>query len=170
MEKQQDFFALALKQADEEIADIDSRQDSLQTELERMTATKNKLITTRRALLIQVGDLPVDQSPLPQTSAASKSFKGMSFAAAARKYLFDVGRPQTHTQVVEALLKGNIKIASKHPGNSIRTSMQKHPDWFRWVKRPGGRGQWELVEWPTEDSHVILPPVEASTPTLTLVQ
>jgi hypothetical protein len=57
-----------------------------------------------------------------------------SFAAAARKYLFDVGRPQTHTQVVEALLKGNIKIASKHPGNFIRTSMQKHPDWFRWVK------------------------------------
>jgi len=170
MEHQQNFFALALKQADEEITDIDSRHDSLQAELEIMAAKKNKLITTRRALLIQVGDLPADQSPLPQTSGPTKSFKGMSFAAAARKYLFDVGRPQSHAQVVEALIKGNIKIASKHPGNSIRSSMQKHPDWFRWVKRPNGRGQWELVEWPTEDSNVSAPTVEESTPTLTLVQ
>jgi hypothetical protein len=169
MEHQQNFFALALKQADAEITDIDSRHDSLQAELDMMAAKKNKLITTRCALLIQVGDLPADQSPLPQTSVPLKSFKGMSFAAAARKYLFDVGRPQTHAQVVEALIKGNIKIASKHPGNSIRTSMQKHPEWFRWVKRPTDRGQWELVEWPIQDSPVSVPMVEKVTPTLALV-
>src|SRR5258706_4757838 len=140
MEKEQNFFALAINQADKQIAAIIRQYESLQLQLGSLVGQRTVLIGTRRALLIQEGELSPDQTPLPQTPALTKSFKGMSLAVAARKYLFDTGRPQTHAEVVNALLKGNIKIASKHPGNSIRSSMQKHPDWFRWVKPNGDRG------------------------------
>jgi hypothetical protein len=166
MDNQDNFFALALKQADDTMASIDIQFNSVQAQLESLATKKSILIATRRALLIQLGDLPPDQTPLPQMSARTKSFKGMSLAAAARKYLFDIGRPQTHAQIVEGLLKGNARIASKRPGNSVRACMQEHPEWFRWVKRPGACGHWELVEWPTNDVAV----AESSTPTLSLVQ
>jgi len=49
--------------------------------------------------------------------------------------------------------------------------MQKHPDWFRWVKLPGDRGQWELVEWPPTQLDMNRPvPTTADPPTLSLVQ
>jgi hypothetical protein len=170
MEKEQNFFALALNQADEQIATIDRQCESLQGQLDLLTGKKTVLIATRSALLIQEGRLSPDQTPLPQGPASTKSFKGLSLAAAARKYLFDKGRPQTHAEVLEALLKGKARIASRRPSNSIRSSMQKHPDWFRWVKRPNERGQWELVEWPTDDLNVTVAPTETRTPTLSLVQ
>jgi hypothetical protein len=171
MEAQDNVFMLALKKADEQIGLIDGEHSSLRLQLERLVTEKTILLTTRRALLIQIGELPPEAQPMPQrTSTSRKPFKGLSLAAAARKYLFDTGRPQTHAELVEALLKGNVKIASKHPANSIRTSMQKHPDWFRWNKPPGDRGRWELVEWPIHpDVNPTVPPSEG-TPNLTLVQ
>jgi hypothetical protein len=171
MEKEQNFFALALIQADEKIAAIDRQCESLKLQLDALVSQKTVLIATRRALLIQEGDLSPNQIPLPQSSAPTKSFKGMSLAAAARKYIFDIGAPQTHAEVVGALLKENVRIASKHPGNSIRTSMQKHPDWFRWVKPNGDRGHWELVEWPSTIQQPREPSSEtaAAGPNLSLV-
>lgn len=152
MEDQNNFFELALKSADEKIAHINSEQHTLQSTLNQLLAEKTILLGTRRALLIQLGELssPSDLAP-PITSPAHKNtFKGMGLAAAARKFLTEIGQPQTHAAVVDALLKGNVKTASKRPGNSIRTSMQNHPDWFRWTKLDGDRGYWELVEWPPQ--------------------
>ncbi len=172
MDDQNDPFAVALKAADERINSIDGEHDGLRLRLDKLANEKTILLTTRRALLIQTGELPPEVQSSSQTSPTSrKSFKGMSLAAAARKYLIDIGHPQSHAEVVEALLKGNVKIAAKDPAGSIRTSMQKHPDWFRWVKPPGDHGRWELVEWPTEDGPNNTPPTTNSGPaTLSLVQ
>lgn len=146
------FFELALKAADEKIEVIDSEIATLQSALSKRLSEKTTLLGTRRALLIQLGEIaPGNDLAGPTTwSVSKKTFKGMGQASAARKHLSEIGRPQTHAEVVEALLKGHLKIASKHPGNSIRSSMQKHPEWFRWVKLNGDRGQWELVEWPQQ--------------------
>ena len=169
MDEQNNAFAVALKEADERIAWTDNQCDTLRSQLEQRAAEKTILLGTRHALLIQVGDLPPEHQPLPQTASPSKRpFKGLSLAAAARKYLFDVGQPQTHAQVVEGLLKGNVKIASKHPATSIRSSMQKRPDWFRWVKEDGDRGRWELVEWPPQSDPPADKTSEATTVTAAL--
>lgn len=166
-----DFFELALKAADERIAVIDTETATLQSALSKLFTDKTILLGTRRALLIQLGEIaPAHESSGPAFSVSKKPFKGMGQARAARKHLCEIGRPQTHAEVVEALLRGHLKIASKHPGNSIRSSMQKHPEWFRWVKLNGDRGQWELVEWP----HQVQQPANTSTkdtsvPALSLV-
>lgn len=152
MENEHNFFRLALQQADTRLTHIDAECDTLQSTLKNRLTEKTVLLGTRRALLIQLGELAPEDHSTTQTTASpsTKPFKGMSQARAARKYLSEIGRPQTHAEVVEALLKGHLKIASKHPGNSIRSSMQKHPEWFRWAKRNGERGEWELVEWPQQ--------------------
>jgi hypothetical protein len=146
------FFELALKAADEKIALIDGEIATLQFALSKLLSEKTILLGTRRALLIQLGEIaPGNDLAGPTTGSVSKKpFKGMGQARAARKHLSEIDRPQTHAEVVEALLKGHLKIASKHPGNSIRSSMQKHPEWFRWIKLNGERGQWELIEWPRQ--------------------
>jgi hypothetical protein len=152
MENQHNVFELALQQADTKLALIDTEHDTLQSALKKLLTEKTILLGTRRALLIQLGEIAPEDNSTAQTthSPTTKPFKGMGQARAARKYLSEIGRPQTHAEVVEALLKGHLKIASKHPGNSIRSSMQKHPEWFRWAKLNGDRGQWELVEWPQQ--------------------
>ncbi len=155
MENQDSYFQLALREADENIARIDRESARIQTELRRLSTEKVILLGTRKALLIQLGELvPEKASDEEGTSSVSKNaFKGLGSAAAARKYLQEVGQAQTHQQVVDALVKGNAKSGSKRPSDSIRTSMQRRPEWFRWVKRKGSPGCWELVEWPeTSDS------------------
>jgi hypothetical protein len=151
MDNQDNPFAMALTAANQRIDLIDNEHQILQTKQQRLIAEKIMLIDTQHQLRIQVGEIPPPHHSLPQTLSKSKnSFKGMGIAAAARKWLFEIGRPQTHTQLVEALLKRGLTIASKHPANAIRTAMAKHPEWFRWVKDDGDRGRWELVEWPTQ--------------------
>lgn len=172
MENQHNFFELALQQADTKLALIDTEHDTLQSALKKLLTEKTILLGTRRALLIQLGEIaPEDHSTAQTThSPTTKPFKGMGQARAARKYLSEIGRPQTHAEVVEALLKGHLKIASKHPGNSIRSSMQKHPEWFRWAKLNGDRGQWELVEWPQQvQQPADTSPKDTTVPALSLV-
>lgn len=172
MENQPNIFGLALKAANEKIADIETHHNTLQAQLKDLVTEKTILLGTRRSLLIQLGEIAPEEHSIAQTthSPTTKPFKGMGQASAARKYLSEIGRPQTHAEVVEALLKGHLKIASKHPGNSIRSSMQKHPEWFRWVKFHGDRGQWELTEWPQQPQQPAdTPPKDANVVALSLV-
>jgi len=173
VEDEQNCFQLALNAADEAIAAIEGELDRLQAALTKLTSDKSVFLNTRRALLIQLGELTPEISLAPENnSKGSKNhFKGMGMAAAARRHLAEVGRAQTHAEVLEALLKGNFKTQSKHPSGSLRTAMQKRPDWFRWVKRPADRGRWELVEWPIQHNEdPMAPPTAAAAPSLTLVQ
>ncbi|HBB95573.1 MAG TPA: hypothetical protein DC054_09290 [Blastocatellia bacterium] len=172
MESGESVFQLALKEANEQLSQVDVEYDVLNSKLKDVTDKKTILLSTRLALQIQVGEVapPEPLSFAQAISARSKNhFKGMGMAAAARKHLAEVGHAQTHAQVLEALLKGNFKTQSKHPSGSLRTAMQKRPDWFRWVKRPADRGRWELVEWPIHDENPMAPPTAAA-PSLALVQ
>lgn len=173
MENTDNHFQLALEAADQKIEAIDSEHHTLQSTLSKLISDRAVLLSTRKALLIQLGELtPETHTTAEGNSARSKNhFKGMGQAAAARKHLTEVGHSQTHAEVLEALLKGNFKTHSKRPSDSLRMAMQKRPDWFRWVKRPGDHGRWELVEWPTEDGPNTTPPSSNSEPpTLSLVQ
>lgn len=170
MESGENVFQLALKEANETLSQVDVEHEVLNSKLKDLTDKKMILLSTRRALQIQVGE--VAPEPLSCTEAiparTKNHFKGMGMAAAARKHLAEVGHAQSHAEILEALLKGNFKTQSKHPSGSLRTAMQKHPDWFRWVKQYGERGQWELVEWPIQEPTMTGP--EHSAPTLSLVQ
>lgn len=173
MENTDNHFQLALKAADRKIEAIESEHHTLQLTLSKLISDRAVLLSTRKALLIQLGELNPETNSLAEVNfARSKNhFKGMGQAAAARKHLTEVGHSQTHAEVLEALLKGNFKTHSKRPSDSLRMAMQKRPDWFRWVKRPGDHGRWELVEWPTEDSPNTTPPsTNSDPPTLSLVQ
>jgi hypothetical protein len=174
MESGESIFELALKETIEKLSQVDAEYDALDSKLKDLTDKKTILLSTHRALQIQVGEVapPETLSFAEVISARSKNhFKGMGMAAAARKHLAEVGRAQTHAEVLEALLKGNFKTQSKHPSGSLRTAMQKRPDWFRWVKRPADRGRWELVEWPIQHyENPMAPTTAAAAPSLTLVQ
>lgn len=87
------------------------------------------------------------ETELRRLIVTRNAFKGMSPAVAARTYLQKVGRPQTHAEVANALLMGSVMSASRRPADSFRTSMQRHPKWFRWTKKNGQVGTWALVEW-----------------------
>ena len=173
MENQDSFFQLALKEADEKIARIDSESARMQAELRSLSTEKVILLGTRRALLIQLGEIVPEKAPDEEvtSSVAKNAFKGLGSAAAARKYLQEVGHAQTHQQVVDALVKGNVKTGSKRPSDSIRTSMQRRPEWFRWVKRKGSPGCWELVEWPETSEAAAEEPAQTApiAPALALV-
>jgi len=150
MENAQSFFQSALDEADEKIAHIDSESLRMQGELRRKSEEKTILVGTRKALLIQLGKLAPEKSSLEDnaTGVSKNAFKGMAPAVAARKHLQEIGHGLTHAELVEVLLKGNVKTDAKRPSDSIRTSIQRRPEWFRWVKRKGSTGYWELVEWP----------------------
>jgi len=173
MENQPTIFELALKTVDEMIVEIDTQHNTLQSKLNSLVSDRAVLLGTRKALLVQLGEIAPAKGLVDEPSGLGlkNPFKGMGLAAAARKYLAELGLPRTHAEVVDALLKGNVKIASKHPGNSIRSSMQKHPDWFRWVKPNGDRGHWELIEWPLPIQQPDEPSYEgaAAGPNLSLV-
>jgi len=173
VENTDNHFQLALKAADLKIEAIESEHHTLQLTLSKLISDRTVLLSTRKALLIQLGELHPQTNSLPEVNfARSKNhFKGMGQAAAARKHLTEVGHSQTHAEVLEALLKGNFKTHSKRPSDSLRMAMQKRPDWFRWVKRPGDHGRWGLVEWPAEDSpNTTAPSTNFDPPTLSLVQ
>lgn len=171
MENEQTCFQLALKQTDEKLTAIDREHEALHNTLTKLNADKSVLLNTQKALRIQLGEIPPQLPSGPDGNAASKNqFKGMGQAAAARKYLAEVGHSKTHAELIDALLKRKFKTQSKRPSDSLRMAMQARPDWFRWIKRPGDRGRWELVEWPVENSNPNPALSNPETPNLSLVK
>jgi hypothetical protein len=81
------------------------------------------------------------------SQVSRNAFKGMAPAQAARKYLLEIGHGTSHTALVKALLRGNVKTGSKHSTDAMRTALHRHKEWFVWKKEKGQRGIWELVEW-----------------------
>lgn len=182
MTEEVSLLPLALAEVEREIATVDSEAERLTTESTKLAVKKRSLQKTLRGLEELLGRVPPE--PLPSntgsfnegevassTSLVSRNaFRYMAPAAAARKFLRDVGHRLTHVEVVDALLRGNVKSKAKYPSDSFRTAMLRRSDWFVWKKEPGHFGCWELVEWQQADDALNVKDATAGPKPLCLVR
>lgn len=185
-------FELALLRTERDIADADDEMARLEAEIVRMRSEIAR-IGQRRAGFIDLSnelkkrlghDAPEDarraskqDDDVSVSQVSRNAFKGMAPAHAARKYLLEIGHGISHTALVKALLRGNVKTGSKHSTDAMRTALHRHKEWFVWKKDKGQRGIWELVEWQAcEDRKGVqdgsaprMSGLPSSSPTLSLV-
>lgn len=157
-------FELALLRTQRDIADTDDEKARLEGEIVRMRSEIARL-DQRRVGFVNLGnelkkrlghEVPEDahraskqDDDVSVSQVSRNAFKGMAPAHAARKYLLEIGHGMSHTALVKALLRGNVKTGSKHSTDAMRTALHRHKEWFVWKKDKGQRGIWELVEWQT---------------------
>ena len=166
MPEEVSLLPLALVEVEREIAALDSEVERLTTEVSTLAMKKGALQKTQRGLAELLGRVPTEPSSLkfealdevePGLSISlvpRNAFRYMGPAAAAQKLLRKTGHRMTHPEVVESLIKGNVKSKSKFPSDSFRAAMLRRKEWFVWKKEPGQFGYWELVEWQHEDQTV----------------
>jgi hypothetical protein len=156
MTEEVSLLPLALAEVEREIALVDSEAGRLTTAGSKLAVKKRSLEKTLRGLAELLGRVPPE--PLPSnigffdegegssTSLVSRNaFRYMGPAAAARKLLRKVGHRLTHPEVVEALLRGNVKSKARFPSDSSGPQCLRRKEWFVWKKEPGHFGCWELV-------------------------
>ena len=160
-------FELALLRTERDIAGADEETARLEAEIVRMRSEIARISQQRAGFVdlsnqlkkrlghevvedVRSGSKQGDDVDVAQVSR--NAFKGMAPAHAARKYLLEIGHGMSHTALVKALLRGNVKTGSKHSTDAMRTALHRHKEWFVWKKEKGQRGIWERVEWqPSED-------------------
>ena len=160
-------FELALLRTERDIADADDETARLEAEIVRMRSEiaqigkrRSGFVDLSNQLKKRLGhEVPEDEGrwskhdddDVSVSQVSRNAFKGMAPAQAARKHLLEIGHGMSHTALVKALLRGNVKTGSKHSTDAMRTALHRHKEWFVWKKEKGQRGIWELVEWQSED-------------------
>ena len=143
--------------ADEETARLESEIVRMRSEIARIGQQRAGFVELSKQLKKRLGHEVAEddrreskQDDDESISHVSRNaFKGMAPAQAARKCLLEIGHGMSHTALVKALLRGNVKTGSKHSTDAMRTALHRHKEWFVWKKEKGQRGIWELVEWQT---------------------
>jgi hypothetical protein len=170
---------LALAEVEQDIGVVDVEAERLTTKLAELEVKKLSLQKTARGLQELLGIVP----PAPATGnnghvdpagavvntnlLPRNVFRGMPPSAAARKFLRAIGHRVTHAELVEALVRGNVKSRAQYPSDSFRAAMMRRADWFVWKKEVGHFGYWELVEWQGDETAST---TAISKPTLALVR
>lgn len=162
-------FELALLRTQRDIADTDDEKARLEGEIVRMRSEIARLdqrrvgfVNLSNELKKRLGhEVPEDahraskqDDDVSVSQVSRNAFKGMAPAHAARKYLLEIGHGMSHSTLVKALLRGNVKTGSKHSTDAMRTALHRHKEWFVWKKDRGQRGIWELVEWQTGEDRL----------------
>jgi hypothetical protein len=181
-------FELALLRTQRDIADAYDEKARLEAEIVRMRSEIVRIdqrvagfVDLSNELKKRLGhEVPEDarskqDDDVSVSQVSRNAFKGMAPAHAARKYLLEIGHGMSHSALVKALLRGNVKTGSKHSTDAMRTALHRHKEWFVWKKEKGQRGIWELVEWQTDREGVQdgtasrMSGLPSSSPTLSLV-
>jgi len=162
-------FELALLRTERDIADEDDEVARLEAEMVRMQSEiaqsgqrRAGFVALRNELKKRLGhDVPEDagrasnqDDDVSDSQVSRNAFKGMAPDHAARKHLLEIGHGMSHTALVKALLRGNVKTGSKNSTDTMRTALHRHKEWFVWKKEKGQRGIWELVEWQTGEDRL----------------
>jgi hypothetical protein len=162
-------FELALLRTERDIADAYDEKARLESEIVRMRSEIVRIdqraagfVDLSNELKKRLGhEVPENarraskqHDDVSVSQVSRNAFKGMAPAHAARKYLLEIGHGMSHTTLVKALLRGNVKTGSKHSTDAMRTALHRHKEWFVWKKEKGQRGIWELVEWQTGEDRL----------------
>jgi hypothetical protein len=152
-------FELALLRTQRDIADAYDEKARLEAEIVRMRGEIVRIDLSNELKKRLGQEVPEDarskqDDDVSDSQVSRNAFKGMAPAHAARKHLLEIGRGMSHTALVKALLRGNVKTGSKHSTDAMRTALHRHKEWFVWKKEKGQRGIWELVEWQTGEDRL----------------
>lgn len=109
----------------------------------RLKRTLNLPLTEEEAKLCPEVSVTNESS----VSITRNTFKAMSIADAARKYLLMLGRGATQRELIEILQNGGVRTEAKHLDAAFRNSLVRRPDWFVFIREKGKLGRWELTEW-----------------------
>lgn len=168
---------------DDEIKGLEGAIAGMQTEILNLAQQKEICLDLSVSLKVRLGLLPPPQKATTVSNNGNegqpdfvvpKNFvKGLGPADGALKILRRTGKPMTHPQLVQALVKGNVQSESKNREAAFRTAISRRGE-FVWVKKTGSRNVWALKEWPGYEHYEsatkvqTLQPVEAR-PALALV-
>lgn len=149
-------YLSARADAEEELALIDSETARMTTELTAMAGRRRtvvKMIEVAKEALGEIPPTPVQELDHERDEAggltlvARNAFRALGPVQAALKYLRILEHEETHTNLVKALQKGNVKSGSRRPTDSFRNALARRPDVFVWRKEKGKVGVWGLREW-----------------------
>jgi len=158
-----------LRQTERDLAALENERVQVRKEIARLQrglkdlATRRTMWVRAAGSLKQLLELPLSEEETELCGAGEKeslpeipqdAFKEMALPEAAKKFLTMLGRPATHSEVVESLRTGGVNSELKHLNNSVRSAMQRRPDLFVFVKQDGSFGEWELAEWSGEMNEV----------------
>ena len=147
---------------DDEIKGLEGAIAGMQSEIVNLTQQKEICLDLSVSLKVRLGLLPPQQKAATATNSSDedkpdfvvpKNFvQGMGPADGALKILRRRGKPIGHPELVQALLKGNVRSESKNTDVAFRTAMGRRKE-FVWVKEDGSRGFWALREWPGYENY-----------------
>jgi len=153
-------YESARSEAEEELAYIDSETARMTTLLAEMGVRRRTVVKILDAAKEALGEISPESfaqvandrdAENDETEGvklvARNAFRGLGPAQAALQYLRLLEHGETHSNLVKALQKGNVKSGSHRPSDSFRCALARRPDLFGWRKEKGKVGVWELKEW-----------------------
>lgn len=159
---------------DDEIKGLEGTIAGMQSEIVNLTQQKEICLDLSVSLKVRLGMLPPRQKAAMTTNSSNedkpdfvvpKNFvKDMGPADGALKILRRRGKPMGHPELVQALLKGNVRSESQNTDAAFRTALGRRKE-FVWVKEDGSRGFWALREWPRYENYERGAKVQTSEPT-----
>lgn len=120
------------------IADLESKRDALNAAIEMLRALKATGAVTLPSSVQAPTPKPANSSDL---EIPRDAFFGMTIPEAAKKYLSMVKATKPNTELCNALLKGGFKTQAANFAETVRSTLQRHPDFVK------VSGEWGLQEW-----------------------
>lgn len=161
-------YEMSLRQTERDLGALDDERERIKREIRDKQAELRDL-GTKRIEWIQLSghikkllrlELTEEETKLcieptvasePQVAITRSTFKGMSIADAARRYLMMVGRGVRQRELIDTLISGGVKTDAKHLDAAFRNALARRPDWFVFIREKKQLGRWELTEWQNGD-------------------
>ena len=167
-------FESARKDAETELEYVEAETARLRGELAELDLRKGRAIRMLNIARECLGEVVSENHASVETAGddergdglsfvAKNQFRGMGPARAARQYLEMLGHGEPHSLLVKALEKGGVRTGAKRRSDSIRTCLQRRPDWFAFKKEKGEVGRWELMDWQSMSASASENPAESQT-------
>lgn len=120
------------------IADLESKRDQINSTIEMLRALRATGATTMPPLQAA----PQKPATTPTDLEIPRdAFFGMTIPEAAKAYLSFVKATKPNTELCNALLKGGFKTQALNFFETVRSTLQRHPDFVK------VNGEWGLAEW-----------------------
>ncbi len=116
------------------------------TVLERLAAAQERELRETQALLARLKGGMAVVVPQPGQEPVSAEYAELGPIEAIRRYMTEVGTPQTTRELADALLARGLRTRSRNFTASIHATLKNAPGDFK----RNERGQWELLALPSQ--------------------
>jgi hypothetical protein len=147
---------------DDDIEGLEGTIAGMHAEILKLRKEKEICMDLSVSLKVRLGQIEPPAKPAAGSVAVEddgrpfvlpKNFvKGLSPADGGLKILTKWGKPMSHTEMVQHLLKGGVRSEAKSSDVAFRTALGRRKE-FLWIKLDGSRGVWVLRDWPGYENY-----------------